>query len=59
MEISIRLQESTRLEAAVMVPPPLAETKNAIYMKIHKETHDVNKQESKLRDFEGLWTDCG
>ena len=28
-------------------------------MKIHKETHDVNRQGSKLRDFEGLWTDFG
>ena len=39
--------------------PPLAETKNAIYIKIHKETHDVNRQGSKLKDFEGLWTDRG
>ena len=41
------------------IGPPLPETENAIYIKIHKETHDVNTQESKLRDFEGLWTDLG
>ena len=39
----------------------LARDEKTIYIniKIHKETHVVNRLGSKLRDFEGLWTDRG